>query len=92
MQLDVSGNLLTALDISGLDVLVRLNCEGNPIADLVQLQAWAAQEGHEARLPQAQQAMSGQPAADDDAEAPSESQGTASPDAPARAVRPMRWT
>ena len=52
-QLDVSGNALAALDLSGLDALVRLNCEGNPIADLSQLQAWAAQEGHQAALPQA---------------------------------------
>ena len=52
-QLDVSGNALAALDLSGLEALVRLNCEGNPIADLSQLQAWAAQEGHQAALPQA---------------------------------------
>ena len=52
-QLDVSGNALAALDLSGLDALARLDCQDNPIADLSQLQAWAAQEGHEAVLPQA---------------------------------------
>lgn len=83
IQLDVSGNNLATLDISGLDTLVRLNCEGNPIADIAPLQTWAAQEGHEARLPQAQQVVPEQPVTSDNAQAPSESQGPASPDAPA---------
>ena len=52
-QLDFSGNALAVLDLSGLDALARLDCQDNPIADLSQLQAWAAQEGHEAVLPQA---------------------------------------
>ena len=82
VQLDVSGNNLATLDISGLDALVRLNCEGNPIADLAPLQAWAAQEGHEARLPQAQQAVPEQPVTSDNAEAPSEPQGPVSSEAP----------
>ena len=68
-QLDVSGNGLSSLDIEGLDALVRLNCEGNPIADLVALQAWAAQDGHEAKLPQAQDVAPAEPG---DAAAPSE--------------------
>ena len=68
-QLDVSGNGLSSLDIEGLDALVRLNCEGNPIADLAALQVWAAQDGHEAKLPQVQDAIPSEPG---DAVAPSE--------------------
>ena len=78
-QLDVSGNGLSSLDIEGLDALVRLNCEGNPIADLAALQAWAAQYGHEAKLPQAQDAAPAEPG---DAAAPSE------PSAPERPSEP----
>ncbi|MDY5810194.1 MAG: hypothetical protein SPK07_11095, partial [Coriobacteriales bacterium] len=68
-QLDVSGNVLSSLNIEGLDALMRLNCEGNPIVDLAALQAWAAQDGHEAKLPQVQDAA---PAEPDDAVVPSE--------------------
>ena len=78
-QLDVSGNGLSSLDIEGLDALVRLNCEGNPIADLAALQAWAAQDGHEAKLPQVQDAAPAEPG---DAAAPSE------PSAPERPSEP----
>ena len=60
-QLDVSGNGLSSLVIEGLDALVRLNCEGNPIADLAALQAWAALDGREAKLPQAQDAAPAEP-------------------------------
>ena len=76
-QLDVSGNRLSSLDVEGLDALVRLNCEGNPIADLAALQAWATQDGHEAKLPQVQDAAPAEPG---DAVAPSE---PSAPDAPA---------
>ena len=82
-QLDVSGNGLSSLDIGGLDALVRLNCEGNPIADLVALQAWAVQDGHEAKLPQVQDAAPAEPG---DAAAPSEPstpEQPSEPDAPA---------
>ena len=88
VQLDVSGNLISALDIEGLDALVRLNCEGNPIADLAALQAWAAVEGHEARLPQVQEAAPTQPAAGDNAQAPSEPQEPVSPDVPTKPAEP----
>ncbi len=84
-QLDVSGNVLSSLDIEGLDALVRLNCEGNPIADLAALQAWAAQDGHEAKLPQVQDATPVEP---DDVAAPSEPQEPASPDIPAEPASP----
>ena len=87
-QLDVSGNGLSSLDIEGLDALVRLNCEGNPIADLAQLQAWVAVEGHEARLPQVQEAVPTQPAAGDNAQASSEPQEPTSPDVPTKPVEP----
>ena len=82
-QLDVSGNGLSSLDIEGLDVLVRLNCEGNPITDLAALQAWAAQDGHEAKLPRVQDAAPAEPG---DAAAPSEPSAPEPPtesDAPA---------
>ena len=88
VQLDVSGNLISLLDIEDLDALVRLNCEGDPIADLVQLQTWAAVEGHEARLPQTQEAVPAQPATSDNAQAPSEPQEPASPDIPAEPASP----
>ena len=88
VQLDVSGNLISLLDIEDLDALVRLNCEGDPIADLVQLQTWAAVEGHEARLPQAQEAVPAQPATSDNAQTPPESQEPASPDIPAEPASP----
>ena len=88
VQLDVSGNLIPSLDISGLGALVRLNCEGDPIADLVQLQTWAAVEGHEARLPQVQETVPAQPATSDNAQAPSEPQEPASPDIPAEPASP----
>ena len=88
VQLDVSGNLISSLDISGLGALVRLNCEANPIADLAQLQAWAVAEGHEARLPQVQEAAPAQPAASDNAQAPSESQEPASPNVPTKPAEP----
>ena len=88
VQLDVSGNLISSLDISGLGALVRLNCEVNPIADLAQLQAWAVAEGHEARLPQVQEAAPAQPAAGDNAQVPPESQKPASPDIPAEPASP----
>ena len=83
VQLDVSGNGLSSLDIEGLDALVRLNCEGNPIADLAALQTWAAQDGHEAKLPQVQDAAPAEPG---DAAAPSEPstpEQPSEPDAPA---------
>ena len=82
-QLDVSGNGLSSLDIEGLDALVRLNCEGNPIADLAVLQAWAVQDGHEAKLPQVRDAAPAEPG---DAAAPSEPstpEQPSEPDAPA---------
>ena len=88
VQLDVSGNGLSSLDIEGLDALVRLNCEDNPIADLAQLQMWAAVEGHEARLPQVQDVAPAQPAAGDNAQAPSEPQEPASPDVPTKPAEP----
>ena len=88
VQLDVSGNLISSLDISGLGALVRLNCEGNPIADLAALQAWAAVEGHEARLPQMQEVAPAQPAAGDNAQAPSEPQEPVSPDVSTKPVDP----
>ena len=78
-QLDVSGNGLSSLDIGGLDALVRLNCEGNPIADLVALQAWAAQDGHEAKLPQVQDAAPAEPG---DAAVPSEPSAPEQPSEP----------
>ena len=78
-QLDVSGNGLSSLDIEGLDALVRLNCEGNPIADLAALQAWAAQDGHEAKLPQVQEAA---PAELGDVAAPSEPSAPEQPSEP----------
>ena len=78
-QLDVSGNGLSSLDIEGLDALVRLNCEGNPIADLAALQAWAAQDGHEAKLPQVQDAAPAEPG---DAAAPSEPSAPEQPSEP----------
>ena len=84
-QLDVSGNGLSSLDIEGLDALVRLNCEGNPIADLAALQAWAAQDGHEAKLPQVQDVTPVEP---DDVAAPSEPQESASPDVPTKPAEP----
>ena len=84
-QLDVSGNGLSSLDIGGLDALVRLNCEGNPIADLAALQAWAVQDGHEAKLPQVQDAAPAEPG---DAAAPSDSQEPTSPDIPAEPASP----
>ena len=85
-QLDVSGNGLSSLDIEGLDALVRLNCEGNPIADLVALQAWATQDGHEAKLPQVQDAAPAEPG---DAVAPSEPSAPEQPSEPdAPAVEP----
>ena len=87
-QLDVSGNGLSSLDIEGLDALVRLNCEGNPIADLAALQAWAVQDGHEARLPQVQEAVPAQPAAGDNAQTPSDPQEPASPDVPTKPAEP----
>ena len=79
VQLDVSGNGLSLLDIEGLDALVRLNCEGNPIADLAALQTWAAQDGHEAKLPQVQDAA---PAELGDAAAPSEPSAPEPPSEP----------
>ena len=79
IQFDVSGNGLSSLDIEGLDALVRLNCEGNPIADLVALQAWAAQDGHEAKLPQVQDAAPTEPG---DAAAPSEPSAPEQPSEP----------
>ena len=79
IQLDVSGNGLSSLDIGGLDALVRLNCEGNPIADLAALQAWAAQDGHEAKLPQVQEAAPAEPG---DAVAPSEPSAPEQPSEP----------
>ena len=88
VQLDVSGNLISSLDISGLGALVRLNCEANPIADLAQLQAWAVAEGHEARLPQTQEVVPAQPAASDNAQAPSEPQEPTSPDIPVELASP----
>ena len=85
-QLDVSGNGLSSLDIEGLDALMRLNCEGNPIADLAALQAWAAQDGHEAKLPQVQEAAPAEPG---DAAAPSEPSAPEQPSEPdAPAVEP----
>ena len=85
-QLDVSGNGLSSLVIEGLDALVRLNCEGNPIADLAALQAWAAQDGHEAKLPQVQDAAPAEPG---DAAAPSEPSAPEQPSEPdAPAVEP----
>ena len=78
-QLDVSGNGLSSLDIEGLDALVRLNCEGNPIADLAALQAWAARDGHEAKLPQVQDAAPAEPG---DAAAPSEPSAPEQPSEP----------
>ena len=84
-QLDVSGNGLSTLDIEGLDALVRLNCEGNPIADLAALQAWAAQDGHEAKLPQVQDVTPVEP---DDVAAPSDSQEPTSPDVPTKPAEP----
>ena len=89
VQLDVSGNGLSSLDIEGLDALVRLNCEGNPIADLAALQAWAVVDGHEARLPQVQEAVPAQPAAGDNMQVPSDSQEPASPDVPTESVEPV---
>ena len=88
VQLDVSGNLISSLDISELGALVRLNCEANPIADLAQIQAWAVAEGHEARLPQVQGAAPAQPAASDNVQAPSEPQEPASSDIPAEPANP----
>ena len=85
VQLDVSGNGLFSLGIEGLDVLARLNCEGNPIADLAVLQAWAAQDGHEAKLPQVQDVTPVEPG---DVAAPSESQEPASPDVPTKPAEP----
>ena len=85
IQLDVSGNGLSSLDIEGLGALVRLNCEGNPIADLVALQAWAAQDGHEAKLPQVQDVTPVKPG---DVAAPSEPQEPASPDVPTKPPEP----
>ena len=85
-QLDVSGNGLPLLDIEGLDALVRLNCEGNPIADLAALQTWAAQDGHEVKLPQVQEAAPAEPG---DAAAPSEPSAPEQPSEPdAPAVEP----
>ena len=85
-QLDVSGNGFSSLDIEGLDALVRLNCEGNPIADLAALQAWAAQDGHEAKLPQVQDAVPAEPG---DVAAPSEPSAPEQPSEPdAPAVEP----
>ena len=84
-QFDVSGNGLSSLDIEGLDALVRLNCEGNPIADLAALQAWAAQDGHEAKLPQVQDVTPVEPG---DVAAPSDSQEPTSPDIPAEPASP----
>ena len=84
-QLDVSGNLISSLDISGLGALVRLNCETNPIADLAVLQAWAAQDGHEAKLPQVQDVTPVKPG---DVAAPSEPQEPASPDVPTKPAEP----
>ena len=85
-QLDVSGNGLSSLDIEGLDALVRLNCEGNPIADLAALQTWAAQDGHEVKLPQVQEAAPAEPG---DAAAPSEPSAPEQPSEPdAPAVEP----
>ena len=78
-QLDVSGNGLFSLDIEGLDALVRLNCEGNPIADLTALQTWAAQDGHEAKLPQLQDDAPAEPG---DAVAPSEPSAPEQPSEP----------
>ena len=86
VQLDVSGNGLSLLDIEGLDALVRLNCEGNPITDLAALQAWAARDGHEAKLPQVQEAAPAEPG---DAAAPSEPSAPEQPSEPdAPAVEP----
>ena len=84
-QLDVSGNVLSSLNIEGLDALVRLNCEGNPIADLAALQAWAAQDGHEAKLPQVQDVTPVEP---DNAQVPSDPQEPASPDVPTKPAEP----
>ena len=85
-QLDVSGNGLSSLDIEDLDALMRLNCEGNPISDLAVLQAWAAQDGHEAKLPQVQDAAPAEPG---DAAAPSEPSAPEQPSEPdAPAVEP----
>ena len=85
-QLDVSGNALSSLVIEGLDALVRLNCEGNPIADLATLQTWAAQDGHEAKLPQAHDAALAEPG---DAAAPAEPSAPEQPSEPdAPAVEP----
>ena len=84
-QLDVSGNVLSSLDIEGLDALMRLNCETNPIADLAALQAWAAQDGHEAKLPQVQDVTPVEPG---DVAAPSASQEPTSPDIPADPASP----
>ena len=85
VQLDVSDNLISSLDIEDLDALMRLNCEGNPIADLAALQAWATQDGHEAKLPQVQDVTPVEP---DDVAAPSEPQEPASPDIPAEPANP----
>ena len=82
IQLDVSGNNLAVIDISGLAALRSLDCEENPISDILSLQAWAVQEGHEAKLPQAQGVAPEQPATDGNAETPSESQEPDSPDTP----------
>ena len=84
-QLDVSGNGLSSLDIEGLDALVRLNCEANPIVDLAQLQAWAVQDGHEAKLPQVQDVTPVEP---DNAQVPSDPQEPASPDISTKPAEP----
>ena len=85
VQLDVSGNLISSFDLSGLDALVRLNCEANPIGDLAQLQAWAVQDGHEAKLPWVQDVTPVEP---DNAQVPSEPQEPASPDVPTKPAEP----
>ena len=87
-QLDVSGNGLSSLDIEGLGALVRLNCEGNPIADFAALQAWAAVGGHEARLSQMQEVAPAQPTADGNVQAPSDPQESASPDISTKPAEP----
>ena len=83
VQLDVSGNGLSSLDVEGLDALVRLNCEANPIADLAALQAWAAQDGHEAKLPQVQDAAPAEPGGAAAPSEPSAPEQPSEPDAPA---------
>ena len=46
-ELDCSHNQIAALDLSGLDSLVKVDCSYNRIEDLSNIQEWAAVEGHE---------------------------------------------